>query len=65
MANDIDRLAQYDVPEELEPDPATSPLTIVAGAIARRRQDFCVQVLAFAAVTRVGHAVTVIVAVGG
>ena len=31
---DIDRIDQYDAPEELEPDPATSPLTLVAGAIA-------------------------------
>ena len=31
---DIDRIDRYDVPEELEPDAATSPLTIVAGAIA-------------------------------
>ncbi|MGI9643411.1 MAG: sodium/glutamate symporter [Acidimicrobiia bacterium] len=31
---DIDRMSQYDAPEELEPDPATSPLTLVAGAIA-------------------------------
>jgi ESS family glutamate:Na+ symporter len=31
---DIDRIDRYDVPEALEPDAATSPLTIVAGAIA-------------------------------
>ncbi|MGI9616308.1 MAG: sodium/glutamate symporter [Acidimicrobiales bacterium] len=31
---DIDQIDRFDAPEELEPDAATSPLTITAGAIA-------------------------------
>ncbi|MDJ0954452.1 MAG: sodium/glutamate symporter [Acidimicrobiia bacterium] len=31
---EIGKIDQYDTPEALEPDPATSPLTITAGAIA-------------------------------